>query len=122
MTGRFLRSALAIVACLAGVIPAAATANGTPGNVRVSRDNTPGSYTRYDGSSDPTMLSCSTNKRAQNEPTIAVDPRNPSIVIAGSNDYCAAPVNGDVWAGYYRSTDGGATWQDSLLPGYPMDS
>jgi hypothetical protein len=122
MTGRFLRSAVVIVACLAGVIPAAATATVTPGNVRVSQDNTPGSYTRYDGTTDATMLDCSTNKRAQNEPTIAVDPRNPSIVIAGSNDYCSAPVNGDVWAGYYRSTDGGAHWQDSLLPGYPMDS
>jgi len=31
-------------------------------------------------------------------------------------------VNGDVWAGYYRSTDGGSTWQDSLVPGYPADT
>jgi hypothetical protein len=68
------------------------------------------------------MRDCSTNKRSQNEPAIAVDPRDTSVVVAGSNDYCAAPVNGDVWAGYYRSTDGGSSWQDSLVPGYPTDS
>jgi hypothetical protein len=27
-----------------------------------------------------------------------------------------------VWAGYYRSTDGGSSWKDSLVPGYPADS
>jgi hypothetical protein len=52
-----------------------------------------------------------------------VDPRNPAVVIAGSNDYCAEIQNGsgNVWAGYYRSTDGGATWANSLVPGYPAD-
>ena len=44
------------------------------------------------------------------------------VVVAGANDYCAAIVNGDTWAGYYRSTDGGSSWQDSLVPGYPDDS
>jgi hypothetical protein len=43
------------------------------------------------------------------------------VVVAGSNDYCAQIVNGDVWAGYYRSTDGGQTWANSLVPGYPAD-
>jgi hypothetical protein len=68
------------------------------------------------------MAACSTGRRSQNEPTVAVDPNNPSIVVAGANDYCAAIVNGDVWAGYYRSTDGGSTWRDSLVPGYPADT
>jgi hypothetical protein len=53
---------------------------------------------------------------------VAVDPRAPDVVVAGSNDYCAQIVNGDTWAGYYRSTDGGATWSDSLVPGYPQDT
>jgi hypothetical protein len=44
------------------------------------------------------------------------------VVVAGANDYCAAMVNGDVWAGYYRSTDGGSSWHDSLVPGYPADA
>src|SRR5438105_9829120 len=119
MSVRFLRSGVAVVACLIGLIPAAAAANGT--NSRVTRDSQAGSYTRYDGGTDATMMDCSINKRAQNEPTVAVDPHNTNIVVAGSNDYCAATVNGDVWAGYYRSTSGGASWNDSLVPGYPAD-
>src|ERR671937_278474 len=122
MSLRSIRSVVAVVACLVSLVPAAAVANGTPANNRVTRDNQAGSYTRYDGMTDTTMTSCSTNLRAQNEPTIAVDPHNPSVVVAGSNDYCAAVINGDVWAGYYRSTDGGATWKDSLVPGYPTDN
>jgi hypothetical protein len=43
------------------------------------------------------------------------------VVVAGSNDYCAQIENGDVWTGYYRSTDGGSTWSNSLVPGYPAD-
>jgi hypothetical protein len=68
------------------------------------------------------MTACSTGRRSQNEPTIAVDPHNTQVVVAGSNDYCAQIVNGDVWAGYYRSTDGGNNWSNSLVPGYPDDS
>jgi hypothetical protein len=102
------------VALLLGAVGASA-------DVRVTRDATAGAYLRSDGQSDATTTACSTGRRAQNEPTVAVDPRNTAIVVAGSNDYCAQIVNGDVWAGYYRSSDGGATWQDSLVPGYPAD-
>jgi hypothetical protein len=98
------------------------SASGVSANARVTGDDTAGSYLRYDGSSDATMAACSTGRRSQNEPTIAVDPNDTSVVVAGSNDYCAAIVNGDVWAGYYRSTDGGSSWQDSLVPGYPADT
>jgi hypothetical protein len=68
------------------------------------------------------MAACSTGRRSQNEPTVAINPHDQNVVAAGANDYCAAIVNGDVWAGYYRSTDGGASWQDSLVPGYPADA
>src|ERR687888_25285 len=95
---------------------------GVSANARVTRDDTASSYLRYDGSSDATMAGCSTGRRSQNEPTVAVDPNDTSVIVAGSNDYCAAMVNGDVWAGYYRSTDGGSSWQDSLFPGYPGDT
>jgi hypothetical protein len=91
-------------------------------NARVTADGTAGSYLRYDGSSDATMSACSTGLRAQNEPTVAVDPNNTNVVVSGANDYCATIVNPDVWSGYYRSTDGGTTWQDSLVPGYPADT
>src|SRR6266540_5663393 len=91
------------------------------GDALVTNDATAGSYLRYDGTSDPTTVACSTGRRSQNEPSVAVDPRDPNIVVAGSNDYCTQIVNGDVWTGYYRSTDGGQTWSDSLVPGYPAD-
>lgn len=123
MGTRFLKAGVVLVACLVSLAPASSVglASG-PTNVRVTRDNQAGSYTRYDGATDATMTACSTGKRAQNEPTVAVDPHKTTVVVAGANDYCAALVNGDVWAGYYRSTDGGAHWQDSLLPGYPNDT
>jgi hypothetical protein len=95
---------------------------GGGGNARVTRDATASSYLRSDGASDATTSACSTGRRSQNEPTVAVDPHNTRVVTAGANDYCAQIVNGDVWAGYYRSVDGGATWQDSLVPGYPADA
>jgi hypothetical protein len=90
----------------------------------VTHDSSPGSYQRADGGIDATMTSCSTGRRTQNEPTVAVDPNNPAIMTAGSNDYCAEIQNGNgnVWAGYYRSTNGGATWSLSLVPGYPADT
>jgi hypothetical protein len=101
----------------------ASPARADTGDSRVTRDASgPGAYVRYDGASDATTDACSSGRRSQNEPTVAVDPRNAAIVVAGSNDYCAQIVNSDVWPGYYRSTDGGATWRDSLVPGYPADN
>jgi hypothetical protein len=112
---------------IGGLIGAAALLAAAPvgmaaADTRVTND-TDGSYARYDGSVDATMLSCGTGRRTQNEPSVAVDPRNPAIMVAGSNDYCAEIQNGsgNVWAGYYRSSDGGATWSNSLVPGYPAD-
>ncbi len=113
---------LLVVVAAALAVGFSAAAFGSSANVRVTRDGTAASYLRYDGSSDATTTACSTGKRSQNEPTVAVDPHNTQVVVAGSNDYCAAIVNGDTWAGYYRSTDGGSAWQDSLVPGYPADA
>jgi len=74
--------------------------------------------------SDPVLDRCGIDRRQQNEPTIAIDPRNSDVRTAGSNDYCGIPTNGDAWAGFYRSANGGATgsWVDSLLPGYAADT
>src|SRR5918996_3126677 len=91
-------------------------------DARVTIDDTAGSYVRYDGGTDETLERCSEGRRQQNEPTVAVDPSDTDVVVAGSNDYCASIVNGGGWAGYYRSEDGGATWTNSLLPGYPDDT
>ncbi len=65
---------------------------------------------------------CGANRRQQNEPSAAMDPTRPSTIVAGSNDYCTVPGAGGTWTGFYRSTDGGTSWVDSLLPGYPTDN
>ncbi|TMJ03155.1 MAG: exo-alpha-sialidase [Bacillati bacterium ANGP1] len=111
--------AIALASPLLGTVPVVSSSGS---DTQVTQDNTAGSYLRYDGQTDATVTACSTGRRSQNEPTVAVNPRHPNIIIAGSNDYCAQIVNGDVWAGYYRSTNGGHTWSDSLLPGYPKDT
>jgi hypothetical protein len=67
------------------------------------------------------ITTCGVNRRQQNEPTAAVDPSDPDIITSGSNDYCTVELAGGTWAGFYRSTDRGDTWTDSLLPGYPTD-
>src|SRR5215210_440844 len=74
-----------------------------------------------DRPADDTITTCSTNNRQQNEPAAAVDPQNPDIITSGSNDYCTVETTDGTWAGFYRSTDGGTSWTDGLLPGYPGD-
>jgi hypothetical protein len=115
-----MRRTLGFIAAVA--LLAIAPAGTAAADTRVTND-TDGNYQRYDGSVDDTMLSCSSGRRSQNEPSVAVDPHNSEVMVAGSNDYCAEIENGsgNVWAGYYRSVDGGATWSNSLVPGYPAD-
>ena len=125
------RSALictvAAVAALAA--PSAAMAAPGPGaNVRVTVDNgSQGAYQSADQLSggnytDPVLARCGHDRRMQNEPTLAIDPRDASVWASGSNDYCTVPTAGDAWAGFYRSTNSGASWTDSLLPAYNGDT
>jgi hypothetical protein len=91
-------------------------------------------YVRHDGGTDPTILDCSSDattaapggdgsgERQQNEPTVAVNPLSPTRMTAGANDYCPVQTTTDAWAGFYYSSDNGATWTNSLLPGYPTDT
>src|SRR5438309_4332785 len=122
MRSRLSVLTLAVAGAVAVVVAVNGAALGGGGNTRVTNDAAASSYLRYDGASDATTSACSTGRRSQNEPTVAIDPHNTRIVTAGANDYCTQIVNGDVWAGYYRSADGGSSWQDSLVPGYPADS
>ena len=118
------RRALFSLVALGLVVGLAPPAQAVLTESKVTGDDTPGSYVlanTTDGS-DETMARCSEGRRQQNEPTVAVDPTDTDVVVAGSNDYCAAIVNNEVWAGYYRSTDGGQTWSLSLVPGYPDDT
>src|SRR5712692_11554497 len=60
--------------------------------------------------------------RQRVEPTIAIDPRNASILVAGAQDLRLVGNGLHRWHGYYRSVDGGLTWSPSVLPGFPGDS
>jgi hypothetical protein len=70
------------------------------------------------------------SRQKQNEPSIAVSTRNPCHLLAGANDYRAVELPGlpddkeigDAWVGWYESTDCGATWYSTLVPGYPQDA
>ena len=85
----------------------------------------------YDAN-DPVLRECSIAHGRQNEPAVEVDPRNPSVLIGSSNDYCGVyaykdaagnPVAaGPIWLGYYRSEDMGHNFRSSLVPGYPGDA
>jgi len=60
--------------------------------------------------------------RQSNETTVAISPVDPNIVAVGANDYRMVPVFGDAWLGFYISTDGGATWFNTMVPGFPSDT
>lgn len=97
-------------------------------NMRVTVDNgSNGSYVSADQLAggtytDAVLQRCGTDRREQNEPTLAIDPRNTNAWSSGANEYCTTPTAGDAWAGFYRSTDSGHHWTDSLLPGYNGDT
>lgn len=62
--------------------------------------------------------------RPVNEPSIAINPKDPLNLIAGANDYNLAmsdgyPFTRTVWTGVYVSKDGGHTWKQGWIPGYP---
>src|SRR5438874_2607244 len=129
---RFASFVALVVAMMMGV--PAAQAIGA--NVRLTNDDPALSgytsdYTLVTGTpyTDGVLSACSQSRGRQNEPAVAVDPRNPDVIVGSSNDYC--PVFnadgtflglGDVWLGYYRSQDGGATFVSSLVPGYQGDT
>jgi hypothetical protein len=105
------------------------------GNVRLSNDVGGGyisAYTLATGNeyTDDTLDECLVSRGRQNEPAVEMNPRDPRVLIGSSNDYCGvlqppndpAPTQiGTIWLGYYRSEDSGATFQSSLVPGYPDD-
>lgn len=131
-------AAVAVVG--AGGLTASAS---TPGaDVRLTNDSpgTSGYISNYNLNNptspvapDPTLAECSRSRGRQNEPASVIDPRNPQVIVGSSNDYCGvyndgsdadgAPIpSGPIWLGYYRSENGGASFQSSLVPGYPGDN
>lgn len=133
LVGMFLSG---IVAMVTGRVAFAST----PGaDVRLSNDAAAGNYVSADDLAglshytDETLDECSRSRGRQNEPALAIDPRDPRVMVGSSNDYCGvyndgedadgAPIaSGPIWLGYYRSEDGGASFVSSLVPGYPGDT
>jgi len=99
-------------------------------------------YVRHDGGTDRAIQHCSDTStstapdipgdgdadsndggafRQGNEPTVAIDPTNPDLVVASWNDYCDADLGGG-WMGLAFSGDRGESWTPSKIPGYPSDT
>jgi hypothetical protein len=137
-----LAAAVAIALSVVGLGGLSASAS-TPGaDVRLTNDNAAngGYVSNYNVNNpttpvakDGTLSECTASRGRQNEPAVAINPRNPRVVVGSSNDYCGvyndgvdadnAPIaSGPIWLGYYRSENGGASFQSSLVPGYPDDN
>lgn len=129
------RLALAAIVCTLaalGVSPAALADDKVSGQT----------YFRHDGGTDAEIVECnnpSTNpafvapsggdadpndggtRRQGNEPASVIDPTDDQTIIASWNDACSADL-GSQWQGFAYSRDGGATWRNSMIPGYPHDT
>jgi hypothetical protein len=141
MTARTSKSwGVVAAAAMIGAMTAWGAGASAPGaDVRLSNDSpaTGGyvsNYTMVTGTpyTDATLTECSRSRGRENEPSVAVDPRNPDVLVGSSNDYCGvyndgldafgAPIaSGPIWLGYYRSQNGGTSFTSSLVPGYPED-
>src|SRR6266496_2104643 len=131
-----LRAASVVTLVAAAVVTAIASFNPDSPNMRLTNDNGANGgyvsdYTLVTGQpyTDDVLTACSQSRGRQNEPAVAVDPRNPQVIVGSSNDYCGVFASdgtfiglGDVWLGYYRSEDGAASFKSSLVPGYQGDA
>ena len=52
---------------------------------------------------DATLQECSRARGRQNEPAIAIDPRDPMVILGSSNDYC----------GVYNQTDASRVFREN---------
>lgn len=106
---------LAIQTELSGTVRQSKTDSGTSqsSSVHVSSQPTIGPNIGIVGETAP--------DRQQVEVTIAVDPHNPNVLVTGAQDLRLKPTS-HRWHGYYRSTDAGKTWTNSLIPGFPGDT
>jgi hypothetical protein len=126
------------LALAAGLTVAATLALTAAADVRITDQ----AYERHDLGTDISIQSCSSDatdptpdaavptppadegggERQQNEPTATVAPNNTMHMTAGANDYCTTQTTTDAWAGFYYSNNGGTSWTNGLLPGYPTDT
>src|SRR6266571_7592745 len=131
----FVRRFVPVIVVVVVTMMCIPAAQAVSANVRLTNDDPSLSgytsdYTLVTGTpyTDAVLAACSQSRGRQNEPAVAVDPRNPQVIVGSSNDYCGVFQAdgtflglGDVWLGYYRSEDGGANFNSSLVPGYQGD-
>jgi hypothetical protein len=132
MRGRRWPVAVVVSVVVGGLLgPPAAHADARLTNDNGANGGYVSDYTLVTGQpyTDDVLTACSHSRGRQNEPAVAVDPRNPQVIVGSSNDYCGV-FNadgsllglGDIWLGYYRSENGGASFVSSLVPGYRGDN
>ena len=117
---------------LLGASTVLASSPGT--DVRLSNDVPAGGYVSADDLAglphytDATLNECSRSRGRQNEPALAINPRDSRVMIGSANDYCGvyndgedgdgAPIaSGPIWLGYYRSQNSGCELRQLARPG-----
>ncbi len=117
---------LVVIAVLSLVaVPTSFAAHAVGGaDVKITNDNN-----NVDGGLANVTPSKDAQNRQANETTVAISPvASPvtnnvgDIVAAAANDYGMVPHTADVWLGFYLSFDGGTTWFNTMVPGFPTDT
>ena len=107
---------LAALAVSLLAVPSSVAGHATDGmDVKVTTDNS-----NVDGGTPNPSFDA--QNRQSNETTTAFSSVNPNIIAVGANDYRMVTVTADVWTGFYVSANGGATWFDTFVPGFPSDT
>lgn len=77
---------------------------------------------------DPELFDWQTQHGPGNEVSISVNPVDPLNVAGGAKDYTVSYISDTadcgeytVWNGHFWSKDGGRTWNNDLVPGFPGD-
>ena len=104
---RPLWRALIVAAGLIVATTGASTASSPGADVRATHDDGSNggyvsNYTLVTGTpyTDATLTECSQSRGRQNEPSVVMDPRDTSVLVGSSNDYCGvyndgSDTNGD---------------------------
>ena len=131
--------ATGLVAAVALVTPSSAQTPSGDGDDQVSGQR----YVRHDGGSDTGIAHCNNaatnpagddnpndadvdsndggSRRQGNEPYSVIDPTEP-VARVRRVERLLPDRSGAGWQGFAFSVDGGESWTDSIVPGYPQDT
>jgi len=112
---RFILASMVLLLSLALVTTALAGVVTDGVDVKVTNDNN-----NVDGGTPNPGFDA--QNRQGNEATLAISPADGDVIAVGNNDYRMVTVTGDVWLGFSVSDNGGATWFDTFVPGFPTDT